>query len=163
MSAAGTPLHGSGKSAGGSGWQLILADLALILFLLTLSALPAAEAETGRKLADRAARGEEARAVPATAEIAAAQALFRPVPGGPSLSQWLASQPADPRATLTVFARYRTGEETAAWQAAQALAAEAQSRDVPVRIIIRAGGAGEADDLYASLAYDAVPESGAGR
>ena len=41
MSAAGTSLHGSGKGAGGTGWQLILADLALILFLLTLSALPA--------------------------------------------------------------------------------------------------------------------------
>ena len=35
------------KSSGQS-WQLILADLALILFLLTLSALPAAEAESGR-------------------------------------------------------------------------------------------------------------------
>lgn len=160
MSAAGTSLHGSGKGAGGTGWQLILADLALILFLLTLSALPAAEAETGRKLADRAARGEEARAVPASAEIAAAQALFRPVSGGPSLTQWLASQPHDPRATLTVFARYQAGEEAAAWQAAQALAAEARGRDVPVRAII---GAGAEADLYASLAYDAVPDGGAGR
>ena len=156
MSVAGTSLEG----AGGSGWQLILADLALILFLLTLSALPAAEAESGRKRADRAARGEEARAFPATAEIAAAQALFRPVSGGPSLTQWLASQPGDPRTTLTVFARHRVGEESAAWQAARQLAAEAQARDLPVRIIIAAG---EATDLYASLAYDAVPESGAAR
>lgn len=160
MSAAGPSLHGNPAGASTSSWQLILADLALILFLLTLSALPAAEAETGRKLADRAARGEEARAVPATAEIAAAQALFRPVSGGPSLTQWLASQPRDPRTTLTVFARHRVGEETAAWQAARRLAAEAEGRDVPVRIII---GAGQASDLYASLAYDAVPEGGAGR
>ena len=44
----------AGSGRGGHGWQLILADLALILFLLTLSALPAAEAETGRQLAARA-------------------------------------------------------------------------------------------------------------
>jgi hypothetical protein len=86
--------------------------------------------------------------------------LFRPVPDGPSLAQWLASQPRDPRTTLTVFARHRVGEEAAAWQAARALAAEARGRDVAVRVII---GAGEAPDLYASLAYDAVPEGGAGR
>lgn len=150
----------AGQPGGGHGWQLIIADLALILFLLTLSALPAAEADTGHRLADREARGEEARPDPAPAEIAAAQALFRPVPGGPSLSQWLASQPRDPRTTLTVFARHRPDGEAAAWQAARTLAAEARGRDVPVRIII---GAGAASDLYASLAYDAVPEGEAGR
>jgi hypothetical protein len=137
----------------GHGWQLILADLALILFLLTLSALPAAEAETGRRLADRAARGEEARAVPAATEIAAAQALFRPVADGPSLSEWLASQPRDPRMTLTVFARHRPGGEAAAWEAARRLAAGAAGSGVPVRTIIAAGS--EAD-LYASLAYDEI-------
>ena len=52
-----TAVSASLKSSS-QGWQLILADLALILFLLTLSALPAAEAESGHKLADRAARGE---------------------------------------------------------------------------------------------------------
>lgn len=140
--------------AGGQGWQLILADLALILFLLTLSALPAAEAESGRKLADRGARGEEARAVPARTEIAAAQALFRPVADGPSLSEWLASQPRDPRVTLTVFARYRPGGEARAWEAARGLAAGAAGSGVPVRTIIAAGAE---SDLYASLAYDEQP------
>jgi hypothetical protein len=142
----------------GHGWQLILADLALILFLLTLSALPAAEAETRHRLADRAARGEEARAVPASTEIAAAQALFRPVTGGPTLAEWLASQPRDPRATLTVFARYRPGGEAAAWEAARALAAGAAGSGVPVRTIITSGS--EAD-LYASLAYDEITATAA--
>jgi hypothetical protein len=139
--------------AGGHGWQLILADLALILFLLTLSALPAAEAETGRKRADRAARSEEAHP-----EIAAAQALFRPVAGGPTLAEWLASQPRDPRATLTVFARYRPGGEAAAWDAARALAAGAAGSGVPVRTIITAAGE---SDLYASLAYDQITATSA--
>ena len=137
----------------GHGWQLILADLALIFFLLMLTALPAAEAETGRSLADKAARGEEAQA-PASAEISASQALYRPVAGGPSLAQWLAAQQPDPRATLTVFARVRRGEEDEAWAAAQALASEAAATGVAVRTIITVG---DEADLYASLAYDAAP------
>ena len=137
----------------GHGWQLILADLALIFFLLMLTALPAAEAETGRPLADKAARGEETQAL-ASAEIAASQALYRPVAGGPSLTQWLAAQPRDPRATLTVFARVGRGEAGEAWGAAQALASEAAASGVAVRTIITVG---DEADLYASLAYDAAP------
>lgn len=136
----------------GNGWQLILADLALILFLLTLSALPAAEAESGHKLADKYATEKDAR-LPPKPEIAAAQALFRPVAGGPSIAEWLASQPRDPRTTLTVFVRYQPGGEAAAWNAAKALARAAQTSGVPVRTIITAGAAA---DIYASLAYDEV-------
>jgi hypothetical protein len=137
---------------GGHGWQLILADLALILFLLTLSALPAAEAETGRRLADSEARGEDTKRN-LQPEIAAAQALFRPVAGGPSLGDWLSSQAPDPRATLTIFAVHARGGEAAAWERAQALAAEARARGASVRTIITAG---TADEIYASLAYDDV-------
>lgn len=155
MSAAGVA-----PRSGGHGWQLILADLALILFLVTLSALPAAEAGSSRQLADRAARGEETRPVPQAADIAAAQALYRPVAGGPTLAEWLAAQPRDPRATLTVFARYPAGGEAAAWDAARKLAAGARTSGVPVRTIITGGSE---RDLYASLAYDApLPATDAG-
>jgi hypothetical protein len=136
----------------GHGWQLILADLALILFLLTLSALPAAEAETGQKLADREARGEKARRALRT-EVAAAQALFRPVADGPSLSEWLSAQAPDPRATLTIFAVHAKGGEAMAWSRAQALAQEARASGAQVRTIITVG---PADEIYASLAYDEV-------
>lgn len=145
----------------GHGWQLILADLALILFLLTLSALPAAEAETGHRLADRAARDKEADGAPLP-EIAGAQALFRPVPGGPALGEWLAAQAADPRATLTVVATHPAGGEAQAWARAEALAAEARARGTRVRIVITAG---RTADLTAGLAYDAQlaeTEGGAG-
>ena len=137
----------------GSGWQLILADLALILFLVTLSALPLAEtdAAAGRGFAARVARDEDTRPASPPPAIAAAQALYRPVAGGPGLGEWLASQPRDLRATLTVFARYPAGGEAAAWKAARALASDARASGVPVRTIITAGS--EAD-LYASLAYD---------
>ncbi len=151
-----------GQIRGGNGWQMILADLALILFLLTLSALPAAEAETGRQLAaraaqEKAAREEDTRPRP---EIAAAQALFRPVAGGPSLGAWLKAQPADPRATLTIFAIHPAGGEAAAFAHAEALAAEARAAGARVRTIIAAGGETE---IYASLAYDAEVAEPAGR
>jgi hypothetical protein len=137
---------------GGHGWQLILADLALILFLLALSALPAAEAESGRRLADAEARERDALGV-IQPEVAPAQALFRPISGGPSLGEWLAAQGPDPRATLTIFAVHIGGSEAAAWQRAEALAAEARASGVAVRVIITAGMHEEA---YASLAYDAA-------
>jgi hypothetical protein len=149
---------------GGHGWQLIFADLALILFLLTLSALPAAEATSGQRLADTDAREKDAlgRLQP---EVAPAQALFRPVPDGPSLAVWLASQAPDPRATLTIFATHAKGREAAAWTRAEALAAEARASGTRVRTIITAGAA---DEVYASLAYDQViadnaPEDRAGK
>ncbi len=138
--------------SGGNSWQLIIADLALILFLLTLSALPAAEAESGQRLADREAREKDARGLPA-AQIDAAQALFRPVPGGPGLGEWLAAQAPDPRATLTIFAIHTPGKEAAAWSRAEALAAEARKAGARVRTIIHAG---TTDETYASLAYDAA-------
>lgn len=121
----------------GLGWQVILADLALILFLLALSALPAAEADS--------------RAGPVRPEIAPAQALFRPLPGGPSLAEWLAAQPRDPRAALTIFASHTPTGAQQAWAGAAALEAEARASGVRVRTIITPG---DADDLYASLAYD---------
>lgn len=142
-----------GASSGtriGLGWQLILADLALILFLLLLTALPASETEI-------AAPRKTTKAL-TTPEIAPSQALYRPVTGGPSLANWLAAQPHDPRATLTVFARYRPSEEMQAWEAARAVSAQAARTGIAVRTIITAG---EETDLYASLAYDAaVPQVG---
>ena len=143
-----TPMATSPR--GGHGWQLIFADLALILFLLTLSALPAAEATSGKRLADTDARENEALGV-LKPEFAPAQALFRPVPGGPSLAAWLAAQAPDPRATLTIFAAHAPGDEAAAWRRAEALAAEARQAGTRVRTVITAGAG---DDLYASLGYD---------
>jgi hypothetical protein len=149
MIRAAAPLR-AGPSRSGHGWQLIFADLALILFLLTLSALPAGEAETAQRLAARAVQ-EQASRKAAKPEIAAAQALFRPVAGGPSLGAWLTAQAPDPRTTLTIFAIHKPGREAEAWARAGALAAEARAAGARVRTIISAGAA---DEIYASLAYD---------
>lgn len=149
--------HGITPARGGHGWQLILADLALVLFLLALSALPAAEAESGKRLADREAREADVQGF-LRPEVAPAQALYRAVPGGPGLAAWLAAQQPDPRTTLTIFATHRAAGEAAAWSRAEALATEARANGARVRTIIAVG---ETEDIYASLAYDAVIGGGA--
>ncbi|BDI60087.1 hypothetical protein [Qipengyuania nanhaisediminis] len=123
------------------GWQLILADLALILFLVTLSALA-----SGAKVTR--IDSEESGSDP---HVAPAQALFRVSADGPSLEQWLAERPRDPRATLTVFARHVPGERPAAIAQASALASQGDAAGYRVRVVLSEG---RASDLHASLAYD---------
>jgi len=125
-------------------WQLILADLALILFLVTLSALAV---EEGNDLAESDAEKPQ---------IAPAQALFRPIRRGPTLSQWLAERPADGRATLTVFARFAESERADIWSQASALAQEASESGFSVRVVISRA---DSSDIYASLAYDTITAS----
>lgn len=139
--------------ASAHGWQLILADLALILFLLALSAQLAMREEDPDTLTAIAERHKMRPAGTKAVNVAPAQAIFRSVPQGPSLGEWLSAQPRDPRATLTIFASHRPGAEAAAWTAARMLAEEAARLRVPTRIIISAGRESE---VYASLAYDTI-------
>lgn len=126
-----------------SGWQLILADLALILFLVTIAALAEQSDEDEIQAAQEAVRPD--------ANIAPAQALFRSGSGSPSIAAWLESQNPDPRATLTVIASHIEGEQSEAWARARALAEQARSQGVAVRIVIQRA---DQTDLYASLAFD---------
>lgn len=124
------------------GWQLILADLALILFLVTLAALAATPSVRPRMGSN-------------DPQIAAAQALYRPDPEGPSLAEWLATQQPDPRATLTIMAQFSEGDERSVWEQAQNAAGRAAGHGFAVRVVITKG---EASDIYASLAYDTEVE-----
>ena len=76
----------------GSGWQTVLADLSLILFMVTATALSDSPAK---------APPPAPLALPALGEPVA---VWRSEPGGPSLEDWLASQAADPRQRLTLVA-----------------------------------------------------------
>ena len=129
------------------GWQLILADLALILFLVTLSTL-ANETSAGTRDTSEA----DEFAAPIDTQIAASQALFRPTPFGPALDQWLSEQSADPRATLTVFAQHTGTDQLVIWRQARSLADNAARNGFAVRVVITQG---PVSDVYASLAYDA--------
>ncbi len=145
-------------------WQLILADLALILFLVALSALANEAADTVQEPPIGPTRQAEednaSRSGQAAPQIAASQALFRSSPLGPTIDEWLAEQPADPRATLTIFAQYsvrdNADEQTAVWEQAQAFAVSASraasEKQFSIRTVITQG---RTSDVYASLAFDA--------
>lgn len=139
------------RSRNSAGWQVILADLALILFLLTAAALSEGG---GAGPGAGAARGGPTGAEPLRADaevIAPAQSLYRAGPGLPSFAEWIAEQPRDPRAALTIVAQHRPGEATPAWRQARAMANSAAAAGVRARVIIREG---EVDEIHASLAYD---------
>lgn len=125
----------------GSGWQTVLADLSLILFMVTASALQQAQ--------DQPAAAAQTTAL--TSSPGASPALAEPVAvwraGGPPLAQWLAEQNPDARQRLTIVAHH-AGDPQAASAAALALARTAGR---PARIVLEAdGGSG----VTAALTYD---------
>lgn len=129
----------------GSGWQYILADLSLILFMVTAAAL---------------ASGEDAPAKPAAGQPLSPQAeplaLYRAAPGAPPLAQWLRDQSADPRQQLTIVAQYRPGEQEAALGEAAVLARQAGEAGVAARIVVEPGQGG----ATAALAFDSPAANG---
>lgn len=125
------------------GWQLILADLSLILFLVTLTALVNSSSDEERRPATRPTSDPQ---------VAPAQALFRHVEGGPDLREWINEQTVDPRATLTIIAQHTDADREKVWRDTRGLAQSVKDTGVPVRVVITKGGR---NDVYASLAYDA--------
>ncbi|MFM5924014.1 MAG: hypothetical protein ACKOPG_07515 [Novosphingobium sp.] len=115
----------------GSGWQTVLADLSLILFMVTASAVSQTPAVPGQARPVLPALGEPA-------------AVWRQAAGAPPLASWLAASP-DPRLRLTIVA--------APAEAAAALKlAGAAGR--PARVLVEP----EASGIAATLTYDkAVP------
>lgn len=119
----------------GSGWQTILADLSLILFMASASVVVAAR--PGGEAVQASARSEPVAVYHARADA-------------PPLGQWLAQQQADPRLLLTITAHYRDQSADAALASARALLAQAGDGARRARIVIEPGP----DALSAVLAYD---------
>jgi hypothetical protein len=129
----------------GSGWQYILADLSLILFMVTAAALASADAPP------KAAAGAIKLADSPLSPQAEPLALYRAAPGAPPLGRWLRDQAADPRQQLTIIAQYGSGAQTEALRQASALANEAGEAGLRARIVVEPGQGG----VTAALAFDA--------
>lgn len=127
------------RARAGQGWQTSLADLSLILFLITAAAASRqAESRPGAAMAAPSARAE-----PLSVYVAAA--------GAPALAQWLRDQAADPRQQLTITARYGPGTQAQALAEAARLAAEAGELGLAARIVVEPGEG----PARVALAYDA--------
>jgi hypothetical protein len=137
----------------GSGWQYILADLSLILFMVTAAALAQADDAPPATLRTDARRGTQ----PLSPQ-AEPMALYRAAPGAPPLQQWLRDQSADERQQLTIVAQYPPGAQTEALSEAKALAQEAGEAGARARIVVEPGHGG----TTAALAFDS-PEAAMAR
>lgn len=137
------------------GWQTMLADLALVLFMVTAAAMGAPPARaphvsTAPRQAPSHPANTDNHGPSAQGE---ALAIWRDGPQAPPLDQWLAAQAADPRQQLTITLRYRPGGMRAGLARAGALADRAGPLGVHARIVAEPAGEG-APGLLASLAFD---------
>lgn len=142
----------------GTGWQYVLTDLSLILFMVTAAALSQAKDDGGKAPAPppaAAAQLAEARPLSPQSEPLA---LYRAEPGAPPLAQWLHDQSIDARQQLTIVSQYRAGTQEQALQQAETLAHQAGEAGLRARIVIEPGQGGTS----AMLAYD-VPEASLAR
>lgn len=116
----------------GSGWQTVLADLSLILFMTTAAVVAEPPAPAA----------PPPRAAPALPALGEPVAVWSGVPGGPALKDWLAQTAQDPRLRLTIVASPAEAE------AALRLAAESGR---PARVLIEPEASGPP---LATLTYD---------
>lgn len=136
------PPHGLYGAPIAMPWQTILADLALILFMMTAAAL--ANAPHGALLPQSAPPAPSVRGEPV--------GVWRDGPGSPGLAAWLAQQARDPRLRVSFLVRHLPGHEQAALARAEALVAMAGARGAGARIVIEPG---REDGASVVLAYDA--------
>ncbi len=141
-------------------WQTTLADLALILFMVTAAAIAERPKDASAQVATAAAAempgsAESSRsarsAAPAQGEP---MAIYRPAPEAPPLGEWLAAQQIDPRQHLTIVTRHRPGGAAAAARAALVLERAATAAGHSARIVVEPA---ETDDLIAVLDFDGRP------
>ncbi|MBB4858132.1 hypothetical protein HNO88_001446 [Novosphingobium chloroacetimidivorans] len=129
----------------GTGWQTLIADLSMILFMLTASAF-------ARQ--DRVAHATPVVAAPRAAPRTEPVAVWIAGEGAPPLRAWLAQQPHDPRQQVTITASYAPGAMAEALDQAQTLAREAGD----ARVVVEPGLPGEGNNLRVVVGYDA-PEA----
>lgn len=132
-------------------WQTLLADLSLILFMLTASAVtnapdvPVVKAAPVKPLPPLAPK-------PATpSQRAEPVGVWIDSEGAPPLAAWLAEQARDPRLRATIVVRFAGGDRAGALLRAARLSEAAGPRGAGARIVIEAGAQ---DAASVALGYD---------
>jgi len=128
-------------------WQTLLADLSLILFMLTASAVTDAP---GAPVA-KAAPAKPAPKPATPSQRAEPVGVWTDGEGAPPLAQWLAEQARDPRLRATIVVRFAGGDRTGALLRAARLGEAAGPRAASARIVIETG---PYDAASVTLGYD---------
>lgn len=113
----------------GSGWQTTLADLSLILFMVTASAV--SQQEEAAPVRTRQSPQPSAQAKPF--------AVWQAEAGAPPLADWLALQAPDAHQQLTLVVPYPPGGAEAALATTAGLLAQAGKPAESLRIVIEPG------------------------
>lgn len=131
----------------GPSWQTSLADLTLILFMITAAAVGQQPAKPGKP-----ARSTHAKAAPAPSPQTEPLSVYIAAPDAPPLGEWLDQQAADPRQQLTITARYAPvpGAQERAMAQAESLLAEIGGQGRSARVVVEPGGG----PTTVALAYD---------
>lgn len=124
------------------GWQTTMADLAMILFMVTAAGIHAQQQQKQRA---------EQASLSSLSTLGEPLAVYRAHEGAPPLGEWLAEQAPDKRQYLTIVARYRPGNAEGAAREAVDLAQQAGAAGVSARIVLEPG---EGSELLATLAFD---------
>lgn len=126
---------------GAASWQVTLADLSLILFMVTLAGISVSGKDSPAGLAPEAAP-----------EAAPIQALYRSTgAAAPDFGDWLAMQQVDDRMTLAIHIQHPAGDQAWALAQAQRMMAVIQTAAIPYRLQIEPG---RRRISYASLGFD---------
>ena len=112
------------KTRGPEGWQVVLADLSLILFL-----------GTGAALAPER-QGPVPQATGVAMNDAPASDIYRQGPGVPSLGDWLAQRSVDPRERLTIVVPGHDRAPEDVFERARGLYDSARRAGLSPRIVI---------------------------
>jgi len=142
---------------GGVGWQTLLADLSLILFMVTAAAMAEPSVPAGKApAAHPAPPPPPPKPAPDLVDPIRAQplAVWREAPGGPDIAAWLASQQPDNRQRLTITLRYPPDGQSHAIVNIARLTQESGAMGQHARIIMEPEPAGAPSEVLASLAYD---------
>lgn len=132
-------------SAPGTNWQLTLAELAIILFLTSFSAL-AREQEKPRP-----AHAQPASTPMTSIAIAEPVALWRAGEGAPPLASWLKEQGFDQRMRVNVVGNYAAGDRDRMIGEATALSVDPALAGRAVRLILEPA---PSSALTVTLSYD---------
>lgn len=123
----------------GQSWHIAFADIALILFLLTATALARQE--------DLARQG-----IPASGT---ASAIFDASKRDEDFVGWLSENVTDSRQTVTITLHHSGSLSASQFHEAAALANKAAAHNIPYRIVIERA---DKDRLLAVLAFDGSPQ-----
>lgn len=113
-------------------WQIVMADLSLLLFIVTMAGLMNAPEAPAPALQ----HAQAARPVP---QSDVALTVWRGPIGAPGLGIWLEEQMADAPGRLAITITYPPGGVAAAIAEASRLQTEAGPRGTDARIVIREG------------------------